>query len=94
MNAVLIEVDTSRQPDPAVGLDFLQKEVVPRVSAAPGFHAGYWLRPLDDGKGTAIVVFDTEANAEAASADLQVGGSAGPNVTVIRKEIREVAASA
>lgn len=94
MHAVLVEVDTSGQPDPAVGLDFLRKEVVPRISASAGFQAGYWLRPLDDGKGTAVVVFDSEANAEAASTDLQVGASAGPGVTVIRKELREVAASA
>ncbi|HEV3093292.1 MAG TPA: hypothetical protein VGY30_02125 [Solirubrobacteraceae bacterium] len=94
MHAVLVEVDTSGQPDAAVGLDFLRKEVVPRVSGSPGFQAGYWLRPLDDGKGTSVVVFDTEANAQAAAADLQVGGSAGPSVTVIRKEIREIAASA
>jgi hypothetical protein len=94
MHAVLVEVDTSGQPDPAAGLDFLQKEVVPRVSKETGFQAGYWLRPLEDGKGTALVVFDTQDNAEAASADLQVGASAGPGVTVTRKEIREVAASA
>lgn len=94
MHAVLVEVDTSGQSDAAVGLDFLRKEVVPRISASAGFHAGYWLRPLDDGKGTAVVVFDNEANAEAASADLQIGASAGPGVTVIRKELREVAASA
>lgn len=94
MHAVLVEVDTSGQPDPAAGLDFLQKEVVPNVSKSEGFHAGYWLRPLDDQRGTAVVVFDTEAHAEAASANIQVGEPAGPGVTVVRKEIREVAASA
>jgi hypothetical protein len=94
MHAVLVEVDTSGQPDAAVGLDFLRKEVVPNVSKADGFQAGYWLRPLQDQKGTAIVVFDTQANAEASAASLQVGGGAGPGVTVTRKEIREVAASA
>ncbi len=94
MHAVLVEVDTSGQPDAAAGLDFLRKEVVPRVSGEAGFKTGYWLRPLDDGKGTAVVVFEDQASAEAASADLQVGGSAGPGVTVIRKELREVAASA
>jgi hypothetical protein len=93
MHAVLVEVDTSGQPDAAAGLDFLQKEVVPNVSKSAGFQAGYWLRPLEDGTGTAVVVFDSAANAEAASANLQVGGTAGPGVTVIRKELREVAAS-
>ena len=94
MHAVLVEVDTSGQPDAAAGLDFLRNEVVPNVSKAAGFQAGYWLRPLQDQKGTAIVVFDTQANAEASAAELQVGASAGPGVIVTRKEIREVAASA
>ncbi len=94
MHAVLIEVDTSGQPDPEVGLKHLREQVVPGVRQAPGFQAGYWLRPLDDAKGTSVVLFDTAENAEAASQGLQVGGSAGPGVTVVRKELREVAASA
>jgi len=94
MHAVLIEVDTSGQPDPQAGLKNLREETVPRVSQAPGFQAGYWLRPLGDAKGTALIVFDTEEHAEAASQELSVGSSAGPGVTVVRKEIREVAASA
>ena len=65
MHAVLIEVDTSGQPDPAVGLKHLREQTVPGVSQAPGFQAGYWLRPLADAKGTSLVLFDTEANAEA-----------------------------
>lgn len=94
MHAVLVEVDTSGQPDPEAGRDFLIKEVVPNVSKSAGFQAGYWLRPLEDRKGTAVVVFDTQANAEAAAAPLRLGNEAGPGATVIRKEIREVAASA
>jgi hypothetical protein len=94
MHAVLIEVDTSGQPDPEVGLKGLREQVVPGVSKAPGFQAGYWLRPRDDAKGTSLVLFDTEANAEAASEALGVGSSPMPGVTVIRREVREVAASA
>jgi hypothetical protein len=94
MHGVLIEVDTSGQPDPAVGLKHLREHVVPGVSQAPGFQAGYWLRPLDDAKGTSLMLFDTEANAEAASQALSVGGEAAPGVTVVRREVREVAASA
>jgi hypothetical protein len=94
MYAVLIEVDTSGEPDQAVGLRVLREEIVPRVSASPGFQAGYWLRPLGDAKGTSLVLFDTEKNAEAASQGLDVGSSVAPGVTVVRREIREVAASA
>lgn len=94
MHAVLIEVDTSGQPDREAGLQFLREQIVPRVSQSPGFQAGYWLRPLEDAKGTSLVLFDTEENAEAASRELGVGASPGPGVTVVRKEVREVVASA
>jgi hypothetical protein len=94
MHAVLIEVDTSGQPDPETGLKGLREEIVPGVSRAPGFQAGYWLRPQEDAKGTSLVLFDTEANAEAASQALGVGSEPMPGVTVVRREVREVAASA
>jgi hypothetical protein len=94
MHAVLIEVDTSGQPDREAGLRALREEIVPGVSRAPGFQAGYWLRPLGDAKGTSLVLFDTEEHAEAASQALGVGSQAGPGVTVVRREVREVAASA
>jgi hypothetical protein len=94
MHAVLIEVDTSGQPDREVGLKNLREEIVPSVSQTPGFQAGYWLRPLEDAKGTSLVLFDTEENAEAASQALSIGSNPMPGVTVVRKEIREVAASA
>ncbi len=54
MYAVLIEVDTSGQPDRELGLKALREEIVPGVSKAPGFQAGYWLRPLADAKGTSL----------------------------------------
>ena len=94
MYAVLIEVDTSGQPDREVGLRALREQIVPGVSKAPGFQAGYWLRPLADAKGTSLVLFDTEENAEAASEALSVGSSPMPGVTVVRREVRAVAASA
>jgi hypothetical protein len=94
MHAVLIEVDTSGQSDREAGLKYLREEIVPGVSRAPGFQSGYWLRPLEDAKGTSLVLFDTEENAEAASRELGVGSSPAPGVTVTRREVREVAASA
>lgn len=94
MHAVLIEVDTSGQSDPEAGVKYLRENIVPGVSKAPGFQAGYWLRPLEDAKGTSLVLFDTADNAEAASQQLGVGSSPAPGVTVVRREVREVAASA
>jgi len=94
MYAVLLEVDTGGQPDRDAGLEHLRERIVPGVSNAPGFQAGYWLRPLDDAKGTSMVMFDTKEHAESASRDLGVGSEAAPNVTVTRMEVREVAASA
>jgi hypothetical protein len=94
MHAVLIEVDTSGQPDREVGLKNLREQIVPTVSQAPGFQAGYWLRPLDDAQGTSLVLFDTKENAEAASQALGVGSSPASGVTVVRKEVREVVATA
>lgn len=94
MHAVLIEVDTSGQPDPQVGLTALQEQIVPNARSALGFHAGYWLRPLEDGKGTSLQLYDTEENAQAAARALGVGSSPMPGVTVVRSEVRAVAASA
>jgi hypothetical protein len=94
MHAVLIEVDTSGQADREAGLKYLREQIVPGVSQTPGFQAGYWLRALEDNKGTSVVVFDTKENADAASRALTVGSSPAPGVTVVRREVREVAASA
>jgi hypothetical protein len=94
MHAVLIEVDTSGQPDPEVGLRALQEQIVPSASQAPGFQAGYWLRPLEDGKGTSLQLYDTEEDAQAAAQVLGVGSSPMPGTTVVRSEVRAVAASA
>jgi hypothetical protein len=94
MHAVLTEVDTSGQPDPQVGLKALQEQIVPGARQTPGFQAGYWLRPLEDGKGTSLAVYDTEENATAAAQSLSVGSSPMPGVTVVRSEVRAVAASA
>jgi hypothetical protein len=38
-------------------------ELVPRVSSAPGFVAGYWIA-LSPNEGTSVVVFDSEDSAQ------------------------------
>jgi hypothetical protein len=73
----------------------LENEVVPRVSGAPGFVAGYWTRSEDGGNGLATVVFDSEDSARQASEMIRAAAS-NPNggVSLQEVEIREVVASA
>jgi hypothetical protein len=81
--------------DREAGLKNLPEEVVPGVSRAPGFKAGYWLRSTpEDAIGTSLVLFDTEADADAASREITVESAIGLGATVKRRGVREVVASA
>ena len=95
MHAVLLVVDLS-QSEREESLKNLRDVVVPQVSATPGFKSGVWLGPASAEvmKGTSVVVFETEENANAAAAQVPVGATVGPGVTVESCEVREVAASA
>jgi hypothetical protein len=70
----------------------LPGEAVPRM-AAMGALSGCWLAPLH-GRGVAVVVFATEAEARRAAASFHVGDQAGPvpEVAVRTVEVREVLA--
>ena len=70
---------------------FLREQIVPMIKASPGFVAGYWLEPVD-GASTAMVVFDTDANARAAAPP--VGPAPTPGVVVTSVHFAEIAASA
>lgn len=65
------------------------KEIVPRVSEARGFVAGYWLS-MPDGKGLSVIVFDSQDAARTVAE--QIGP--GEFVTFDSVEVAEVAASA
>jgi len=86
MHAVVVEVDIDDADAARQGL----VDVVSNLRAAPGFVAGYWIR-LDDGHGTSVVVFESEAQARATAP--QADGTA-PGVTMTSVEIGEVLASA
>jgi hypothetical protein len=60
MHAVIVKV-TINDPDAAV--QNLNNDIVPRVSQAPGFKAGYW---YGDGQteGHATIIFESEENAQ------------------------------
>ena len=69
----------------------LRSEVVPRVSQAPGFVAGYWLSP-EDGKGLSIVAFESEEQARAMAEQIESPPSG--EVTIDSVQVREAAAHA
>src|SRR6266511_639006 len=73
--------------------EHLKTEIVPRVSSAPGFVNGYWLRSEDRTNGLSVILFESEDAARAAS---EMARQAVPTdlVTLDNIEIREVVASA
>ena len=70
MHAVVLNVSVS---DPDAARSALRDVVVPQVSGTPGFVAGYWVG-LDGGRGTSVVVFESEDAARSAAAQAQAPG--------------------
>lgn len=87
MHAVVINVTVN---DPEAAAAALKDQVVPQVSHAPGFVAGYWVA-LDGGKGTSIVAFESEETARAASEQARAPGEF---VTFDSVEVGEVVGNA
>jgi hypothetical protein len=77
--------------------EVLKSEVVPQVSGAPGFQAGYWTWSEGGGgrNGLSMIIFDSEENARAAGDRISAIASSRPDdVTLDGTEVREVVASA
>jgi len=87
VHAVVVRV---RIQDEEAATKALQEQVVPRVSQAPGFIAGYWTRK--DNAGLSMIVFESEDAAQAASKQVQSGMPDA--VTLDGVEVREVVANA
>ena len=88
MHAVLTRVTVN---DREAATSQLRENVVPGVSQAPGFVAGYWTRG-DDGTGMSMVIFESE---EAATNMSERVPSMVPDaVTLENVEVREVVANA
>ena len=85
-----VEVDADRM-DEATSL--LQGQVVPQVKAAPGFVSGTWTRSADGTQGRGCILFDTEANANAAIANAPRPPEGAP-VKFVSAEVFEVLAQA
>ncbi|HZT94803.1 MAG TPA: hypothetical protein VE985_10040 [Gaiellaceae bacterium] len=87
MHAVIVRVTIS---DPESSEPALREQVVPRVSQAPGFVAGYWTRK--DNSGLSMTVWESE---DAANNAGEMARSLAPEgVTVEHVEVREVVTSA
>jgi hypothetical protein len=79
--------------------EVLNSQVVPQVSGASGFEAGYWTWPTGEGELNvlAMIIFDSEENARAAGDRASANFSQLENrddVTLDGVEVREVVASA
>jgi hypothetical protein len=89
MHAVAVRVSIS---DVESAQKELKEKVVPRVSGAPGFVAGYWTRSDDGSNGQSMLVFESEDAARAVAGRL--GADMPEGVTLESAEVREVVASA
>lgn len=83
MHAVVVRLTVN---DREAATSHLREQVVPGVSQAPGFVAGYWTRK--DGTGLAFVVFESEEAAKNMSE--QVPSMVTDAVTLGDIEVREV----
>jgi hypothetical protein len=87
MHAVVVRVTIK---DPEAATVVLREEVVPQVSQAPGFVAGYWTR--EGNGGLSMIVFESEDAARAASERIASGMPEGVELEGV--EVREVVANA
>lgn len=89
MHAVVVRVSISDAESAQRGLE---EVVVPRVSQAPGFVAGYWTRSEDRSNGQSMLVFESEDAARTVAE--RIGADIPEGVTLESAEVREVVASA
>ena len=87
MHAVVLNV-TVTDADAATAA--VRDQVVPQVSGTAGFVTGYWIR-LDRGRGTAVVVFESQDAARSAAAEAQPPGDL---IAFDSVEVGEVVANA
>jgi hypothetical protein len=87
VHAVVVKVKIN---DSEAADSHLRERVVPGVSQAPGFVAGYWTRK--DNTGLSMVIFDSEDAAKRASE--QVPSTIPDAVTLEDVEVREVVTQA
>jgi hypothetical protein len=87
MHAALIHLTIDPALAPAAAVAFTS-EILPRVRAAPGFVAGYWVDPVDR-QGFGFLLFETEEQALTATPPATTWSA--PGVTIVRTDVRRVA---
>jgi hypothetical protein len=87
MYAALVNLTIDPALAPAAASAFTN-EILPRVRAAPGFVAGYWVDPVDR-KGFGFLLFDTEE--QAVKATPPASNWSAPGVTIVSVDFRRVA---
>jgi hypothetical protein len=90
MHAVVVKVNIN---DFERGRGFLTEQVVPRVSQAPGFVAGYWTSDADNTNGLSMMVFESEDAANEVVKMIE-SQNMDEGITVESAEVREVVANA
>lgn len=90
MHAVVVDVSIKDFESARQGL---LEQVVPAVSQAPGFVAGYWTRSGDN-RGLGMVVFESEDAARAAAEMIQSQPPPPDAVTLDSVDVNEVVANA
>jgi hypothetical protein len=93
MHAVLIELYVGNVARDE-GLKGLREQIVPAITALPGFQSGTWLTGNDSGLGLSLTVWDTKEHAEAMAAMFGPGSSPQAGASIRRCEVREVSAIA
>jgi hypothetical protein len=91
MHAVVVKVSIE---DGSVATEFLRETVVPRVSQAPGFVAGYWVRLEGGDEGNSTIVFESEEAARGAAEQIRENVGSNPGVTLNDVTVGEVVANA
>jgi heme-degrading monooxygenase HmoA len=89
MHAVVVRVTVN---DREAATQQLREGVVPAVSQAPGFVAGYWTRKEGSDQGLSMILFESEEAANQTAA--RIDSMAPDAVTVGDVEVREVVANA
>ncbi|MGD0980113.1 MAG: hypothetical protein ABR946_01385 [Solirubrobacteraceae bacterium] len=87
MHAVVVNVTIS---DPGAAASALHEQLVPRMSKAPGFVAGYWT--IKDNTGLTMLIFESEETAQAMSEQARAG--VPDAMTLVGVEVRKVEAHA
>jgi heme-degrading monooxygenase HmoA len=91
MHAVVVKVTVQDGPS---ATENLRNEIVPRVSQAPGFVAGYWVRLEGADEGNSVIVFESEDAARGAADQIKQAAGSNPGVTLQDVSVGEVVANA